>query len=234
MKLLKITGLALVAFGATVFLFLVYQLWGTDLIAARSQAVAEEDLSFRFQEVRGSITLPPVTTIPSDDPPVGTIPQFDLYGEPAPPDGDAFGRIVIDEIGVDDVMFEGVDRETLKKGPGHMPWTPLPGQPGNAVISGHRTTYGRPFYDLNALAVGDTISVETALGEHVYTVRESLIVLPTDVWVTEPRTGAWLTLTTCHPQFSAKQRLVIFAEPTSGPNFAYVEAAIAITSDQAA
>lgn len=234
MKALKITGLALVAFGATVLLFLAYELWGTDLIAARSQAAAEEDLSFHFEEIRRTITLPPSTTLPTLDPPVSTIPQFDLYAEPAPPEGDAFGRIVIDAAGVDDVMFEGVDRETLKKGPGHMPWTPLPGQPGNAVISGHRTTYGRPFFDLDVLAVGDKITVETALGEHVFTVRESLIVLPTDVWVTEPRTGAWLTLTTCNPRFSAKERLVIFAELTGGPNFAYVEAATALISDLAA
>ena len=84
------------------------------------------------------------------------------------------------------MIFEGVDVATLKLGPGHMPETPLPGQPGNAVISGHRTTYGRPFFDLDQLAVGDSIGVETALGFNTYTIRDILVVSPTDVWVTDP------------------------------------------------
>ena len=102
-----------------------------------------------------------------------------------------------------------------------MPWTPVPGQPGNAVISGHRVTHGRPFFDLDQLGAGDTIEVETAIGVHTYTVRTTEIVLPTDVWVTAPRRGAWLTLTTCNPRYSATERLVIFAELTEGPNLAY-------------
>jgi sortase A len=123
------------------------------------------------------------------------------------------------------VVYAGIDRETLQLGPGHFPGTPLPGQPGNAVLSGHRTTYGRPFFDLDLLEPGDTIDVETAVGIHTYTVRESLVVTPFDVWVTEPREGAWLTLTTCHPKFSARERLVVFAELTAGPNFEFVAAA---------
>ena len=119
-------------------------------------------------------------------------------------------------------MFEGVDRETLTQGPGHMPGTPLPGQPGNAVISGHRTTYGRPFFDFDLLEPGDLIEVETAIGLHTYVVRSSIIVEPTDVWVTDDKEGAWLTLTTCNPKFSARQRLIINAELVSGPNLRYV------------
>jgi sortase A len=122
------------------------------------------------------------------------------------------------------MIFEGVDRATLKKGPGHMPWTPLPGQPGNAVLSGHRTTYGAPFFHLEALEPGDEIIIETALGTSVYEVRKVFIVAPTDVWVTEPMPGAWLTLTTCNPKYSARERLIIQAELVEGPNFAYVEA----------
>ena len=92
------------------------------------------------------------------------------------PVGEPFARLIIDRIELDAVIFEGVDRTTLKSGPGHMPGTPLPGQPGNAVISGHRTTYGRPFYDLDQLVVGDEIEVETALGISTYAVRDILIV----------------------------------------------------------
>jgi sortase A len=129
----------------------------------------------------------------------------------------------IPEIGLDAVLFEGVTSATLKNGPGHMPWTPVPGQPGNSVISGHRTTYGAPFYDLDLLEPGDVIEIDTVIGSHVYTVRETVIVTPTDVWVTEPRPGAWITLTTCHPKLSARERLIVFAELTAGPNLEYVE-----------
>ena len=103
-----------------------------------------------------------------------------------------------------------------------MPQTPLPGQPGNAVISGHRTTYGAPFHNLDVLEPGDRIEVETALGLHVYEVRESFVVRPTDIWVTDPKPGAWLTLTTCHPKFSARERLIISAELVEGPNAAVI------------
>ena len=77
------------------------------------------------------------------------------------------------------------------------------------MISGHRTTYGAPFYDLDLLEPGDRIEVDTAIGTHVYTVRETVIVAPTDVWVTDPRPGAWLTLTTCHPKYTARDRLIV-------------------------
>lgn len=140
------------------------------------------------------------------------------------------------------VMFEGVSVRTLKRGPGHMPDTPLPGQPGNSVISGHRTTYLAPFNRLDELEAGDPIIVETALGTHVYVVRDPAEVVPADsylalgegggwfsvrptaLWVTNEREGSWLTLTTCHPEFSARQRLIVVAELVSGPNHAYIYA----------
>ncbi len=138
------------------------------------------------------------------------------------------------------VMFEGVSVRTLKRGPGHMPDTPLPGQPGNAVVSGHRTTYLAPFNRLDELSEGDPIIVETAIGTHVYIVRDPVTVIPADsflalgegggwfavrptaLWVTDPREGSWLTLTTCHPEFSARQRLIVVAELVSGPNHAFI------------
>jgi sortase A len=212
--------------GGLIFAFLAYQLWGTDLLANRSQAAAEEELAFVFEQGR---TSPPDTTAttlassPTSTQPSTSIPaSVPLLEEQPVDEGVPFARIVIPKIAVDAVVFEGVERAVLKQGPGHMPWTPLPGQPGNAVISGHRTTYGRPFYDLDQLVVGDTIQVETSLGIHLYEVREVLVVLPTDVWVTEDKPGAWLTLTTCNPRFSARERLVIQAALIEGPNIEYV------------
>lgn len=130
-------------------------------------------------------------------------------------------------------VVEGVKLRQLQRGAGHMPWTPLPGQPGNSVISGHRTTHGAPFHDFDDLVPGDRIEIETALGIHVYEVRKTMVVKPSALWVTAQDgparagidggdRGAWLTLTTCHPKFSARKRLIVFAELVDGPNFATI------------
>lgn len=141
-----------------------------------------------------------------------------LLTESAPAAGASVGRILIPAAGVDWTFVEGVTRSALKSGAGHMPGTALPGQPGNAVISGHRTTYGAPFLHLDRLDVGDPIVVETALGTHVYQVVDSFVVDPGDVWVTGQWDGAWLTLTTCEPVLSSAQRLVVVATLVAGPN----------------
>jgi len=104
-----------------------------------------------------------------------------------------------------------------------MEWTPLPGQAGNDVISGHRTTYGAPVFNINDVEVGDEIRFESVIGEHVYVIREKRVVLPDEVWVTNNRAGAWLTLTTCHPRFSARERLVVIGEMVDGPNLEYAQ-----------
>lgn len=232
MRTLKVTGWVMIGLGSLILAFLGYQLFFTNILTSRAQDQAQERLIEHYVAAEAAIevtdSLPPPTVETGDngengdttEPPV-TEPEVYHYSEPTPEDGVAFGRMTIPAIDVDDVLFEGVDRATLKKGPGHMPWTPLPGQPGNAVVSGHRTTYGAPFLDLDQLGAGDEILVETALGLHTYVVRESLIVAPTDVWVTDPKRGAWLTLTTCNPKFSARERLIISAELVDGPNFAY-------------
>lgn len=238
LKALKVVGWGMVTLGALILAFLAYQLIGTNLINARAQQQAAEDLTQRIDDSRRALTaagnLPPsldpvadMSTSPS--PPVATpgpefaTPVAQLFIEPIPDEGEPLGWISIPRIDLDYVLMEGVDRSTLKSGPGHMPWTPLPGQPGNAVVSGHRTTYGAPFFDLDVLESGDEILVETTLGLNTYAVRESIVVEPTDVWVTDFRPGAWLTLTTCTPKFSARQRLVVFAELVEGPNYPYVE-----------
>lgn len=213
-----------------IFAFLGYQLFVTDLLNDRVQTEAKAELEENLAERR--VTLPepePVTTTvpetddtPTSDVPTVTTPDVELVPEEAGEEGEALGRLVIPSLDVDEVIFEGVTRDTLKKGPGHMPATPVPGQVGNAVLSGHRTTYGRPFYALDELEEGDRIEVETATGLHVYEVRRSIIVEPTDVWVADHIDGSWLTLTTCHPRFSAAERLIIQAELVEGPNLEYV------------
>jgi sortase A len=223
-KLLRVAGFTLIWAGGLVISFLVYQLFVTDMINAGSQARATDELAQAFVERRVAIATTTTTTTAAPDTSTSApTPVASLRTEPVVPEGEPLGMITINKIGLAAVLFEGVDRDTLKDGPGHMPWTPVPGQPGNAVISGHRTTYGRPFYDLDQLVLGDRIEVETAIGISVYEVKVIEIVLPTDVYVTEPLPGAWLTLTTCHPRFSAAERLVVQAELVAGPNFDFVE-----------
>lgn len=144
----------------------------------------------------------------------------EVISEVGPDEGEAVGRMSIPSIGLDWVMVEGVAPDDLRRGPGHMMHTPLPGQPGNSVVSGHRTTSGAPFEDLDLLEEGDVIEIETLIGTHTYEVVGSLIVAPDDVWVTfqRGREGAWLTLTTCNPKFSSRERLIVFARLVAGPN----------------
>jgi sortase A len=213
-RIVSVAGWTMIWSGLIIFGYVGFQLYGTDLIAARDQASARAELEERLAAPAGDTTT---TSTAEGEPP--------LVPEPAPEAGTAFAVIRIPDIGVDQVLFSGVDTETLQLGPGHMPETPLPGQPGNSVVSGHRTTYGRPFFDLDLLVEGDIIEVESTIGTHVYQVRETQVVLPVDVWVIDPRPGAWLTLTTCNPRWSARERLVVFAEMVEGPNLEYVAAA---------
>lgn len=217
---IQVIGWTLIWSGAFIFGYVGWQLYGTDLVNARVQDQASEDLDQSFEAERAD---PPETTevVPEDGSP-GSAP-IQYFIPDSPNGGDGFALLTVPTLGLEAVVFEGVDRDTLTKGPGHMPGTPLPGQEGNAVISGHRTTYGRPFHDFDLLQPGDLIEVETSIGTHVYEVRESQIVQPDDVWVTENRDGGWLTFTTCNPKYSARERLIVFAEMVSGPNFDYIE-----------
>ena len=212
----QILGWTLIWSGLFIFGYLGWQLFVTDLVNARVQAAAEETLDVMLDEARES---PPVVEEVEDA--AGEIVEY--FPEEAGPEDQAFASLRVPRLALEAVIFEGVSVATLTKGPGHMPGTPVPGQPGNAVISGHRTTYGRPFFDFDQLGPGDRIEVETAIGMHVYEVRESFVVEPTDVWVVDDRPGAWLTLTTCHPKFSARERLILTAELIQGPNLEYVE-----------
>lgn len=220
---IQIFGWTLIWSSLFIFGYLGWQLIGTDLVNAGVQAEAETQLTEEL--VRRP--RPPVEQVDPDEylgeVTEASLPEVSFQPEDAPEIGEELAFLRVPAIGVDAVVFEGVDVETLRKGPGHIPGTALPGQPGNAVISGHRTTYGRPFFDFDLLTPGDRIEVETAIGTHVYEVRELQVVAPTDVWVTDPRPGGWLTLTTCNPKFSARERLIVFAELVDGPNTEFIE-----------
>ena len=183
-------GRALIVLGVLILLFVAYQLWGTGISEARDQHRLKQE----FKTVQQA---PPATN---------------RVALPPPPEGDAVAIIQIPKINVNKAVVQGVGTEDLKKGPGHYPSTPMPGEKGNAAIAGHRTTYGHPFYDLDALKPGDDINISTRAGTFHYQVDHSMNVDPHDVAVLDPTPDNRLTLTTCTPRFSAAQRLVVVSK----------------------
>ncbi|MGZ8752577.1 MAG: class E sortase [Acidimicrobiia bacterium] len=208
-------GRILVTLGVLILLFVGYQLWGTGLYTAREQSRLKDQFAQELQRASSSTTDPGPTTTTTPPPP--------------PPSGEAVAVLRIPRIGVDSAVVQGVEVEDLRKGPGHYPESPLPGQLGNAAIAGHRTTYGQPFNRLDELSPGDQIEVTTLQGSYRYVVDPQtdadgnvsghVVVQPNQVEVLQPTPNptlpgtdfATLTLTTCNPKFSAAERLVVKA-----------------------
>jgi len=136
-------------------------------------------------------------------------------------EGDPVGRLRADSIGLDEVVVQGTEAATLRKGPGHYPESPLPGARGTVAIAGHRTTYGAPFRHVDELDRGNRIELRMPYGRFTYRVERTRIVAPTATWVTRRVSYDRLVLTACHPLYSAAQRIVVFArleraQPTFG------------------
>jgi sortase A len=209
-------GRALVGIGVLLLLFVAYQLWGTNLAESRSQHA----LRRAFERSLTTTTTTTTTTTGSAPAPSASS-TTTTEAPPPPPVGEAVAVLRIPRIGVDKAIVEGVGVPDLKKGPGHYPSTPMPGQPGNAAIAGHRTTYGAPFYRLDELRPGDEILVTTRQGRFRYAVDGTRVVRPNQTEVLDQTPGARLTLTTCTPRFSARQRMVVTAvlqgEPAPAP-----------------
>ena len=121
-------------------------------------------------------------------------------------------RLRLRRLGIDVVVVQGVTADALRAGAGHYPSTPLPGERGNVAIAGHRVTYGHPFRRLAEVRRGDRIELATPVGTFVYEVTGApFVVAPGDLSVLRQDGRSMLTLTTCHPEHSARQRLVVTA-----------------------
>jgi sortase A len=201
-------GEVLITMGLLLLLFAAWQLWWTDLTANRTQASTIQALERGF----GPASLPE-HGIPGGTAPLATLTKV--------PFGEAFGIVRIPRFGADYArpVLQGTDADTLTKGMGHYPGTAFPGQIGNFALAGHRTTYGRPLHNIDLLQKGDIIVVETKASYIVYAVDRHVIVTPEHVEVIAPvpqvrgakPTQAEMTMTACHPKFSATQRYVVFA-----------------------
>lgn len=198
-RLLDLTGKTLISTGLLLLLFVAYQLWGTGL----AERQAQDNLKSQF----ATTTTLPVTT-PTNAPTTTLAPV-------APKKGDVVAQIIIESINVEKFVVAGVGYKELEKGPGLFTGSPLPGQLGNVAIAGHRTTYGAPFSRLDELVTGDRIVMKTPQASFTYLVSAApKIVGASDVDVirTIDATRATLTLVTCHPKWTSKNRLIISAE----------------------
>src|SRR5437764_1118778 len=173
-------GRTLITAGVLILLFVAYQLFGTNLAERASQKKLKRSLA-----EHGLVAKPVTTTTQPAGPGPTTTTTFPP-GPAPPPTGEALAIIRIPKISIEKAVVQGVSLDALKKGPGHYPDTPQPGQPGNAAIAGHRTTYGAPFFSLNELQAGDPIFVTTAQGAFEYDVLDSRVVSPSETSVLKP------------------------------------------------
>lgn len=209
MKALHIFGKLLISVGVGVLLFVGWTLWGTGLYTEQQQ----NELEVEFDQL-------PSVDLQGDEDPADLGPQ-----SPVGPGRAAF-KIAIPAIDLEQIVVEGVGTEELKKGPGHYPscrpgfgrpfctefeevW---PGQDGRVIVSGHRTTYGAPFFDVDKLEPGDEIITLTKWGEFTYEVTEKRIVQPDSLAIAIQSDEPEIVLTTCNPKYSAAQRLIVFGK----------------------
>lgn len=222
-RIVRGVGWTLVVSGAVVLLYVVYLLWFTDLSTNAAQRDLAESWQRRIETVdigTGETDDDQSSGADGSDPEAG---DTGADGGQAVAAGEGYAAMWFERAGepvvTDSILYvvEGVAVPDLKLGPGHYPDSAAPGGDGNFAVAGHRTTYGRPFWALDDLRAGDTIHVVDRAGiEWVYAVREQRIVAPGDVWVVDDDplgTGEpTITLTTCHPLFSAAQRLIVWGE----------------------
>ena len=215
MRILRFVGKLLISLGFGVLLFVAWMLWGTGFYTGQQQDRLEDEFA----------------AAPDVSPVIQRFKGEEFTGPPknfTPKPGEPVFRLSIPAIDADHIVVEGVGTEDLKKGPGHYPSCregfpePLcteldavwPGERGRVIISGHRTTYGQPFFDLDDLERGDKIITVTKWGQFVYRVSDIEIVEPDARDIANPKAtnSAEIALTTCNPKYSAAQRLIVFAE----------------------
>ena len=163
---------------------------------------------------------PPASTTPSTAAPTSTTIPVLPIPEPPPEARIAepeinLGAISIPKINMTQSLYQGISLTTLDRGPGHWPGTAMPGQFGNAVIAGHRTSHAKPFRNLDQLVPGDQVIFDTADGHFVYEVTGTEIVTPDDLWIINQTPGYTATLFACHPVGSTKERIVVHLQLSS-------------------
>jgi sortase A len=219
-----VTGEALVTLGVVLGLFVAWELWWTDIGATRAQAEIVENLDWEYTAVTQPTAPASPSPTPSDDPP----PSIERTDPPTviaqPAHATTFATMYVPRWGYDYVrpVSEGTDKKGVLNplGIGHYSGSAMPGGWGNFAVAAHRTTYGKPFDRIEELVIGDAIVIRTEFVWYVYRVTSTEIVAPSNVGViasvpgqpgAEPN-GRYLTLTTCHPKYSASKRYIVHGE----------------------
>ena len=189
--------------GLVIGLFVVWQLWGT----AISQHHEQHQLQNTFEaSVRKHHPVAATSTGPA------LIPASQVV--PVPAEGSPVAKLQIPAIGLDEIVVSGTAESDLAEGPGHYVGSAAPGQAGNVAIAGHRTTNGAPFNRLGQLTIGAKIFLTTLSGERLtYVVSQTPPpVPPSDVTVLDDFEDNRITLTTCNPEYSSTNRLIVVGE----------------------
>ena len=205
-------GELFITLGVLLLLFVGWQLWWTDVVAGRAQEQTARELEQTWKPPAGGAVGAP--TARAADPGKGaTLAQI--------PMGRAFALIRVPRFGRDYVrpILQGTELSVLDEGVGHYDTSAGPGQVGNFAVAGHRVTYAKPFNQIAELRSGDAVVVETRTTYYVYRVVGHTIVTPDRVDVVAPvpehpgvkPTTAMMTMTACHPEFSARERYVVFS-----------------------
>ena len=197
--------------GLILILFVVWQLWWTDIAANKDNEVLADQLITEWRDN-------PANELPDD-------PDTPYVAEPVD-ENSGFGIMYVPRFGEDyyRTVAEGVSLEPVlnRMGVGRYPSSAMPGEVGNFAIAGHRVTYGKPLNQIHQLRPGDEIVVQTSDGFYTYTFRNFEIVLPdaTEVLAAVPTLPEYkgkdriMTLTACNPMFSARERYIAYAELT--------------------
>lgn len=215
---LGVSGEVLITLGVVLGLFLAWELWWTNVQAAHAQAREITSLGWAYdphddaKPVQAQEFLTPSSKPPHVDKEPGNLATFaTLY---VPRFDKDYARTV----------SEGVDKRTVLdvKGIGHYPGTAMPGAVGNFSIAGHRTTFGKPFNEIDKLKPGDPVIVQTKDGWYVYKVTghvvtgwrngEQVAPVPGDTTGAEKPTERLITLTSCHPIWQPIHRYVVHGE----------------------
>lgn len=212
-RTLSVIGELLITLGLILLLFVVWQLWWTNLAANRTQHNTIQGLIQEFTP-----STPPATDL-TYDPANPELTESPSYGQ-------AYGIVYIPRLGTDYTrpLAEGVGNDVLDTlGLGHYPESQALGAHGNFALAGHRQTNGAVLDRIDDLQTGDNIYIRTAQGYYTYRVYESQIVLPSQGEVIAPNpdqpdapaeeaTRRLLTLTSCHPRYGSTERYIVHAE----------------------
>ncbi|PID29725.1 class E sortase [Candidatus Saccharibacteria bacterium] len=205
----------------------LWQVYGTDIASRAQHDHTIEALRKQWQSGvdRPIDTQPPAVNKPAGKDDSTVVSQPNSTSTPSPDKaqyGKAFGIIQVPRFGSDYEVpiIYGTDASVLSRGVGHYDGTAYPCQVGNVGLAGHRTTYGRPFHNVDQLQRGDKIEITTATTSCVYEYDSYEIVDPSAIRVIAPVPNhpgkapheAWLTLTSCHPKYSAAKRYVVHAK----------------------